>query len=73
MINITKEVITSCIDGDRRSQEFLYNTLHEKLYGIIYKRLNDKNDTDIILSLAFTRIFKSLVYLIFRVTLLPGV
>jgi RNA polymerase sigma-70 factor (ECF subfamily) len=60
MSKITMDVILSCIDGDRRSQQFIYNALYGKLYNLVYKRLDDKNDVESIISFALTRIFKKL-------------
>lgn len=60
MIEISRDVILSSINGDRRSQQFIYNALYDKLYGVIHKRLDDKNDIESIISFALTRIFKKL-------------
>ncbi len=55
-----EELIQRCIKRDRHAQEFLFNKYYKELYLLAMRYLNDHHNTEDVIILSFTRVFKGL-------------
>jgi len=55
-----EELLNRCVKGDRHAQEFLFNQFYKDLYLIAIRYLSDHHDSEDVIILSFTRIFKSM-------------
>ena len=60
MILHEEELVRRCKKGDRHAQEFLFNQYYKNLYAIGMRYLSDHHDTEDVVILTFTRVFKNL-------------
>lgn len=60
MDNITKETIMSCIQGDKRAQTILFDSIKPILYRVILSNTKNNGETDILLSNTIQKIFNCL-------------
>lgn len=54
------QLIKQCIDGDHRSQEFLFNQFYSDLYLIAMRYLSNHQDAEDAIVQSFVKVFKNL-------------
>ena len=62
-MRINQNIVTECINGDRRSQFVLYKMLYEHCFGLCMRYRKDKNEATISFNEGFVKIIKSLATL----------
>ncbi len=59
-MNIELELITACINRERRAEYELYKTTYSYLMGICFRYTNSREEADQMLNLGFLKILKNL-------------
>ncbi len=54
------DLLTLCLQNDRRAQRQLFNFYKDKVHNLVYKSLGPKFDTDDVIQQVFIELFKSL-------------
>lgn len=55
-----QDLITACINGDRKAQHSLYKYYASKLFSVAWRYMKKKEDAEDVLQEAFIKIFKNL-------------
>lgn len=63
-----EELIKRCVNKDRHAQEFLFNQYYKELYTIGMRYMSDHHDTEDVVILTFTKVFKMLTRFEYRGT-----
>ena len=59
-MDVDRSLIESCIEGDRRAQNELYEACFAQLITVCYRFANNKDDAAVLMNLAFFRILENL-------------
>ncbi len=59
-MEISKEIIKSCIKGKRDAQKKLYQMYADKMYGVCLRYADDKDDANDILQDGFIKVFSNI-------------
>lgn len=55
-----KQLIQSCINGNKKSQKKLYHIYHDKMFPICFRYIKNRVETEDIVQEAFIKLFKNL-------------